>query len=176
VRSKARAKTALALFVEEEDSRDSERTHAAEDVGYAALYDNPFSKGGGTGDLIPAEGLPEEEPEVESVPYGTGDATLEMGIITNLNHEQQTINLANTYNNPVVVMGLLSTNGGDPSTVRVKDVTSNSFVVQLQEWSYLDGPHTTETISWMVVEAGHYTFPDGSSYDAGITDGVSDSF
>jgi hypothetical protein len=26
---------------------------------------------------------------------------------------------------------------------------------------YLDTWHTTEEISWMVVEAGHYTFPDG---------------
>ena len=58
-------------------------------------------------------------------------------------------------------MGVLSYNGGDPSTVRVKDVTSTSFAVQIQEWSYLDTWHTTEEISWMVVEAGHYTFPDG---------------
>jgi hypothetical protein len=28
----------------------------------------------------------------------------------------------------------------------------------------------------MVVEAGHYTFPDGSSYDAGFVDGVNDAF
>ena len=26
----------------------------------------------------------------------------------------------------------------------------------------------------MVVEAGHYTFPDGSSYDAGYTDATGD--
>ncbi len=52
-----------------------------------------------------------------------------MGQITDLDHNLKTITLANTYTNPVVVMGVLSFNGGDPSTVRVKDVTSNSFAV-----------------------------------------------
>jgi hypothetical protein len=97
-----------------------------------------------------------------------------MGTITNLDHNLITIPLDNVYANPVVIMGVLSYNGGDPSTVRVTDVTSNSFSVQIQEWSYRDVWHTTETISWMVVEAGHYTFPDGSSYDAGYTDATGD--
>ncbi len=65
-------------------------------------------------------------------------------------------------------MGCLSMNGGDPSTVRVKDVTSTSFTVSVQEWLHMDVWHTTEQISYLVVEAGHYVFPDGSSYDAGI--------
>lgn len=63
---------------------------------------------------------------------------------------------------------MLSYNGGDPSTVRVSNVQPNSFQVQIQEWDYLDGPHTTESLSWMVVEAGHHQMPDGTWYDAGL--------
>ena len=43
IRMKKNSAAAVAIFVEEEDSRDGERTHAKEDVGFAALYNNPFS-------------------------------------------------------------------------------------------------------------------------------------
>ncbi len=101
--------SSVKVHVEEETSRDGEIQHTTEDVGFMALYDNPF--------------------EVPVVPYGTGEATLEMGSLTNLDHNLQTVNLGQSYNNPVVIMGTLSYNGGDPSTVRVKDVTANSFAV-----------------------------------------------
>ena len=113
LRMRSLGATSVGVHVEEEDSRDSERTHATEDVGFAALYDNPFSYDAGS----------------EGAVYGTGDAYLEMGRITNLNHNLQTVNLAQDYVNPIVIMGTLSFNGGDPSTVRVKDVTANSFAV-----------------------------------------------
>ena len=38
------------IFVEEEKSRDGETGHATEDVGFAALYDNPFSEPDGGDD------------------------------------------------------------------------------------------------------------------------------
>jgi hypothetical protein len=74
-----------------------------------------------------------------------------------------------------VILGALSYNGGDPSTVRVQDVTPKSFKVSIQEWDYLDGPHTTESLSYMVVEAGRHNMPDGTQYEAGLVD-VSNDF
>jgi hypothetical protein len=68
---------------------------------------------------------------------------VEFGTIT-LTHELQMVNLNCHFARPVVILGALSYNGGDPSTVRAKDIMSNSFKVQIQEWDYLDGPHTTE--------------------------------
>merc|ERR1712217_641360 len=47
------------------------------------------------------------------------------------------------------------------------NVKSMSFDVQIQEWAYLDGPHTTERISWLVAEAGHHTLIGGAEYEAG---------
>lgn len=40
----------------------------------------------------------------------------------------------------------------------------------MQEWSYLDGPHTTETVSFMVVESGAHQLPDKSWVVAGKSD------
>jgi hypothetical protein len=44
LRSKSRAADSFSVFVEEESSSDGERGHTTEDVGYAGLYDNPFSE------------------------------------------------------------------------------------------------------------------------------------
>jgi hypothetical protein len=37
----------------------------------------------------------------------------------------------------------------------------------MQEWQYLDGPHTKETISYMVVEEGEHQLYDGTWIMAG---------
>lgn len=92
---------------------------------------------------------------------------LEFGDIT-LDHEWQTVTLRKNYNNPVVLMGALSFNGQHPTTVRVQNVQGNSFEVRVNEWMYLDNWHTTETVSFLVVEAGFWDLADGGSYDAGV--------
>jgi hypothetical protein len=53
-------------------------------------------------------------------------------------------------------MGTLSFNGPHPATIRVFDVTATEFSVQIQEWNYSDTVHTTETVSFMVAEAGNW--------------------
>jgi len=68
--------------------------------------------------------------------------------------EWHTVNLSNTYEDPIVIMGPPSYSGTHPTTIRVKDVNSNGFSFQVDEWDYLDGRHNTETISYLVVEAG----------------------
>ena len=90
----------------------------------------------------------------------------EAGHVT-INHEWATIQLERTYENPVVIMGPASRNGGDVLTVRVDNVTSTSFDVQLDEWDYRDGRHVPETVSYMVFEAGEYLLMDGTKVRAG---------
>jgi len=65
-----------------------------------------------------------------------------------------TVKFSHTYEDPIVIMGPPSYSGTHPSTIRVKDVNSNGFKFQIDEWDYLDGSHTTETIPYLVVEAG----------------------
>ena len=62
---------------------------------------------------------------------------------------------------PVVVTGAPSYNGGHPGTVRIKNVTTTGFDIVFQEWPYKDGNHTTETISYLVVEPGTHTLVGG---------------
>ena len=85
--------------------------------------------------------------------------------------EWHTVNLSNSYTDPIVIMGPPSCNGNQPTTVRVKDVSSNGFKFQIDEWDYLDGRHNTETISYLVMEAGVYSI-GGETWEAGKMENV----
>ncbi|MEM8488099.1 MAG: putative Ig domain-containing protein, partial [Bacteroidota bacterium] len=78
--------------------------------------------------------------------------------------------LNNSYIDPVVVMGPPSFNGDNPVTIRVRNVTATGFEFQLDEWDYLDGTHGSETMSYMVVEAGSHMLLDGRRIAAGVTE------
>ncbi|MGK7959614.1 Calx-beta domain-containing protein, partial [Crocosphaera sp.] len=96
----------------------------------------------------------------------------EIGQITNLNHENQTIFLDHNFNNPVIFAQPLSYNGADPSTIRITDIQNNSFSVQVQETTLRNGnshggTHTTESFSFLVVEQGIWELSDGSILEAG---------
>ena len=63
----------------------------------------------------------------------------------------QTVTLSRSYADPVVVMGSLTFNSGDPCVMRVRNAGGNAFECQLDEWDYKDGGHTDETLSYVVV-------------------------
>ena len=67
---------------------------------------------------------------------------------------------------PVVVAKPLSHNEGDPAVLRIRNVDSTGFDIRIQEWDYLDGWHTTETVSYIVMERGSYTLEDGTKIEA----------
>ena len=98
--------------------------------------------------------------------YGSQDY-LEIGQV-DINHNWKTIELTREFQNPVVIVGPPTRNGVHPCVVRVRNVTSNSFEVRIEEWLYLDEWHMVENISYMVVEAGEYMMPDGTVCLAGI--------
>ncbi|RMF27361.1 MAG: hypothetical protein D6756_02035, partial [Cyanobacteria bacterium J083] len=90
----------------------------------------------------------------------------EIGRINTLDHTLQTIELENTYANPVVFT-TVSFEGGQPAIVRIADITSDSFSVQLQEPSNLDGWHLREELTYFVAEAGTWTLEDGTLIEIG---------
>lgn len=96
----------------------------------------------------------------------------ESGRITNLNHQWRTVSLQHSYENPVVIAGPPSLNGGDPTTVRVRNVTADSFQMRLNEWEYLDEFHGRETVGYVVMEAGVHTLDDGTVITAGTQTGI----
>jgi len=55
---------------------------------------------------------------------------------------------------PVVVGGAITFEGGQPVTLRVRNVSSKGFEFQVDEWEYLDGYHVTETIQYLAMEPG----------------------
>lgn len=64
-------------------------------------------------------------------------------------------NISGAPSNPVVLMGPPSFNGAQASVVRVRNVTNQSFQYQVDEWDYLDGGHTTESIGWLALGRGN---------------------
>jgi hypothetical protein len=108
-----------------------------------------------------------------SAHFFSGTVTAIIGEIGQIERDQgsgndwYTVNLNNSYTTPVVVMRGLSYNGSHPTHLRARNVTSNSFEWQMEEWDYLDGWHTTETCPYIVVEAGVHTLEDGTVLQAG---------
>ncbi len=89
-------------------------------------------------------------------------AVMEVGLVTvaqTIKNQWHTVTLKNVFKNPVVVMGPVSFNDPllgeqSPCVARVRNITSNSFEFQVDEWDYLDGVHEKETVAYMVVEQG----------------------
>ena len=105
---------------------------------------------------------------VNEVTGGTNDIGY-AGTAIDVTHVWKTVNLPLTFNNPVVVAGGSTRDGGHQGVVRVRNVTSDSFEIRFQEWDYRDGKHTTENIGYLVVEAGTHTLTDGTQLVAGTT-------
>ena len=103
---------------------------------------------------------------------GIGEVGNLTGVVQKRKREWHTVTLDRLYDNPVVIMGPASSHGGQPLTIRVKNITVNSFKWQVDEWNYLDGGHVGIDISYMVVEAGVHTLANGKQLIAGITDNI----
>lgn len=97
----------------------------------------------------------------------SSDATpvLEVGEVS-LNHNWTWVAFRNLFVDPIVVAKPLSENGPASAVIRLQNVNSNGFNIRVQEWDYLDGRHTNETVSYLVMERGSYILPDGKQIEA----------
>ena len=84
-----------------------------------------------------------------------------------INHNWTTVELNQSFQDPVVVAGPASRFGGDPVTVRVQNVTADSFQIRIDEWEYRDGNHGFEWVDFLVVESGTHQLEDGTLIQAG---------
>ena len=96
------------------------------------------------------------------------------GEISNLDHNSQTIIFDHNFINPVIFASPLSYNGGDASTIRITDIESDRFSVQLQETTLKNqkthnGFHTRETSGFLVLEKGIWELSDGTIIEVGTT-------
>ncbi len=80
--------------------------------------------------------------------------------------------ITSTFENPIVIAGPPSYNVADPSVIRVRNVSKTGFEIMVDEWNYLDGAHTAESVRYLVMEKGRTTLPDGSIVEAGSFTGT----
>ena len=95
--------------------------------------------------------------------------SLEIGEVS-VDHNWKRVEFSEAFSDPVVVAKPLSYNGGDPAVLRIRNVDSTGFEIRIQEWEYLDGTHTTENVSYIVMERGNYILEDGAKVEAGTFD------
>ena len=66
--------------------------------------------------------------------------------------------------------------GSEAAHVRVKNVTSASFEYQVEEWPGSGLAHATETLNYLVIEAGTYDLGSDNKLVAGNAPAISDTF
>lgn len=91
------------------------------------------------------------------------------------NQAWKTVVITDSFTDPIVVAGPWSLFGGDPSTVRIRNLTPTSFQIRLQEYDYLDGGHSLEEISYLIVERGNHVLASGGVIEAGSVSSVMSS-
>ena len=78
---------------------------------------------------------------------------------------------------PVVIVSPGPSPGGEPFTIRIKDVTTTGFLAQTVEPTGPNGPnHMTVTITYMAVQKGVHGLPDGSFIVAETVDTTAQQF
>jgi hypothetical protein len=138
-------KEEFSVRIEEEQSADREMSHTSEKVGYLGIEEgNLYDE---VGNLIGEAGK-------LSVNQETGE-------------QWRTVNLNNSYCNPVVIMQLMTYNGNNPAHTRIRNINDNSFEFQIEEWDYLDQFHLTEDIGYLVIEGRRHRMADGAVLEAG---------
>ena len=134
----------IQVKVEEEQSADDETTHTSETVGFFLFSQSTDNE---SVNQVPA-------PQIE-----LGELEIDNNWVR--------VEFSSQFINPVVVVGPPSTNGTAPCVTRLKNITSTGFDIRIQEWNYLDGNHTKETVSYLVMEQGSFTLDDGTMVKAG---------
>jgi len=101
--------------------------------------------------------------------YAALSGTVEIGEVC-VDHNWKRVEFNGTFIDPVVAAKPLSHNGRDPAVLRIRNVDSKGFDIRIQEWDYLNGTHTTENVSYIVMERGSYILEDGTKVEAGRFD------
>ena len=109
-------------------------------------------------------------------PEGIDIVIAEIGQISNLDHNNQTIVLDHDFVNPVILAQPLSFNDGGVAIARITDIQSDRFSVEIQEASNEDGIHTVETFSYLVLEEGIWELSDGTIIEVGIINATNSSW
>ena len=93
----------------------------------------------------------------------------EVGLNNTFNTPAATrVTFAQVYDTVPVVVALPNQRGGDPSALRVSNVSTLGFDVVQVEPTGNDGPHLDMPVSYLVVQPGSHVLPDGTRVSAGV--------
>ena len=81
---------------------------------------------------------------------------LEYNRIT-VNNSWQTVSLVNTYTDPIVIASDPTNNDIIPASIRIRNITSSTFQIRIQEPNYESNNHGSENITYIVGEKGSWT-------------------
>lgn len=100
-----------------------------------------------------------------SAPWGAYGWRMEADTITLLDTFTSAnwtlVSFRQIYTTPPLVFVTATNNGGDPSALRVRNVTNSGFEVAQVEPSAEDGPHLSMTLAYVAIEPGNHVLPDG---------------
>ncbi|MEM7677175.1 MAG: trypsin-like peptidase domain-containing protein, partial [Myxococcota bacterium] len=86
-----------------------------------------------------------------------------------VNHNWTTVNFSQSFTSaPVVIAQTASYNGSQSATTRIRNVTSTSFQVRMQEEQANDGSHANETVHFIAIQTGT-TNANGNTIRVGRT-------
>ena len=92
-----------------------------------------------------------------------------IGLAGSINYADEfwrTVQHDGAFDEPVVIAELTSRNDANPATVRIRNVTPDSFEIRVQNWDYLDQDREQESVSYLVVESGIHQLEDGTTLAA----------
>ena len=120
-----------------------------------------------TGGTYPSADVPLDNAQLLGMlSLSSAESFLEVGTITDLADSWQTINLRNSFENPVIIVSDPTNNDpSDAAAVRLRNITSDSFEIRLFDSDPL-GIHAAELVSFLVVEQGSWQLPDGTRITA----------
>ncbi|MCP1168372.1 Ig-like domain-containing protein [Limimaricola litoreus] len=150
----------LKIHVMEEQSKDGEMIHAKESVGWFAAKEGRYAL---RSDQNSGNDADSSDTVIDGSRMQIGTLQVTQDNASQWHH----VTFDDAIDAATVVMGPASGNGKDALTLRVRDVTSEGFSFQVDEWDYLDGVHATETISWMAGTAGDHQLTDGTRISFG---------
>ncbi len=119
--------------------------------------------------LVKQTPTPRPTPVLE-LTFSTFTMMGEVGQISDITDTPQRIFFSHNYANPVVFAQPASYNESDTAVVRITHVQPDSFILYIHEAPNKDGTHTTETINYLVLEAGQWELPDGITLEVGLVD------
>lgn len=74
---------------------------------------------------------------------------------------------ASSFVDPVVILGPPTRRDADPGVPQIESIDGDGFRVRFSEWTYLDGEHAAEAVSYLILEPGRYSLADGSEWEVG---------